>query len=100
MEAWRPLRASHYGPRFEQSIHTLGFEYEDWDRIAPLIDDVLCGVSRERLDAEYPVRVGNLRLYLTPAMRGLPALRVAFELVEDGQICYAEASLREQEDSL
>jgi hypothetical protein len=60
VRSWRPLRASTYAAGFQEQVEALGFDLWLWDQTAPLIDKVLCGAERERLDLVYPPKAGRL----------------------------------------
>lgn len=96
MEHWSRNRGNRWEPSFEGDLKALGIAWEDFDEIAPEIDEVLCGTSDEILDLEYPERVDGLRLVLTEATWRVPALRIAFwvDEAEGGKICFSRVDLR------
>jgi hypothetical protein len=51
-----------------------------WDNAAPEIEHVLCGLDRDLLDEVYPPNRFGLRLMLTERTRGLPPLRITFQV--------------------
>jgi hypothetical protein len=93
---WCRARSSTYAPDFLDQLEAIGVETPAWDRLTyEAVDDVLCGASIERLDAEYPVRTTDgLRILLTESAPGVPPLRVAFRIEPNGDVCYVAASLR------
>jgi hypothetical protein len=94
MIEWSHNRGCGEDPSFESSCEAFGLDVEAWDDLSIGIQSALCGASDEKLEAEYPMRADRLRLYITVAARGLPSLRVAFRVAEDGKIWFVSISGR------
>lgn len=100
MNGWSLQRSSAISPQCDRALEELGVNGPEFDNgVLPQVDQVLCGIADERLDAEYPPLFGELRLILTDPFRGLPALRIAFvvegELGSERKVVYVGADLRD-----
>lgn len=98
MQSWTAQRPSVYGPGFLPSLEAVGVSTKQWDTIAPEIETVLCGCTDAALDAGFPTQVGNVRIVLTEAARGVSALRIAFIVEPDdrgkGRVVYMAGGIR------
>lgn len=97
MQLWEALRDSTYDPGFEPALAACGLSLAEWDRVAPDVDEALCGFTTAKLNEIYPVLLGKHRMVLTAAAFGVPALRVAFYAESDSdnaKIVYVAGSRR------
>jgi len=96
VEQWRARRANAYSADFEDRRKTLNIDLRLLDEIFVEVDAVLCGATRAVLDHVYPPLVDGYRVLLIPALRGLPALRVAFRIDEEDneRVVYENIDIR------
>lgn len=54
MRDWATNRGIAEDPFFARSLQQLGIDRREFDDLAPKVEEVLCGATIEKLDAEYP----------------------------------------------
>ena len=96
MQNWEVNRGSAEHPSFQPSLRNLGINEREWDELSPHVDQVLCGASDDKLDAEFPPSPKGSRMIFTSPYRALPALRIGFRVDQDdnGKIVYVVADAR------
>ncbi len=94
MNKWHPYRANVYEDTFLPSLEAAGVSAQQWDKVAPAVEESICGCSDAKLDKEYPPWIADKRLILTEEAFGVPQLRVAFLVNGEGKIVYLYGSPR------
>lgn len=84
MEQWPSLRGFIHENQFVTDAVSLGITPEDLNDVVADFEQVLCGITDERLDAIYPCHSGDWRVFLTEERLGVPRLRIAFRLASEG----------------
>lgn len=95
MKPWERNRGNAYEHSFQEQLANLGICQEDFDAIAPYIDEAVCGSSDTKLDSEFPPGPDGRRMILTEAWQGVPRLRIAFRVDQSGKIIYYAVDLRQ-----
>ncbi len=94
MHKWHAWRANFYDEGFLPTLAACGVNAEQWDKVAPMVENVICGCTDAKLNKEFPARGADLRLFLTESSLGVPALRLSFLVNGEGRVVYVAGALR------